>query len=246
MIGIRIKEIKKLKSISFLLLISIVLSSCTKNAGAIVNGYTQVGNLKLEQVQLPKMGEEIAVITTNMGDIKMRLLPEVAPKAVENFTTLAKEGFYNGMKFSRVEDNFLIQTGENAEYPEGKSIYGEFYEDECDLDYRHVTGAVGLAKKDLNKNSSHFYIIIQDGIDEEYLEVMKELGEEGYPKEVIKAYEVLGGVPRLDLRFTIFAQVFYGMDTVKEINQVPVNPITKEPVADIIIEKVEILPFEGK
>ena len=50
---------------------------------------------------------------------------------------------------------------------------------------------------------------MQDGIDEEYLEVMKELGEEGYPKEVVKAYEVLGGVPRLDMRYTIFRHKYF-------------------------------------
>ena len=237
---------KNIKKILIILTISIVLSGCSSNIGKIVNGYTEIGNLKLEQIHLPKNGEEIALITTNMGEIKMKFFPEVAPKAVENFITLVKEGFYNGMKFSRVEDNFLIQTGENEEYPDGKSIYGDFYEDECDLNYRHITGSVGLAKREENKNSSHFYIIVQDGIDEEYLEVMKELGEEGYPKEVVKAYEALGGVPRLDLRFTIFAQVFYGMDTVRAINQVTVNPITKEPVEDVIIEKIEIVPFEGK
>lgn len=236
---------KKLTVTLLLLFLSIALSSCSNNAGTIVDGYTQVGNLKLEQVQMPKKGEEIAVITTNFGEIKMRLFPEIAPKAVGNFTTLAKEGFYNGMNFSRIEENFLIQTGENKEYPEGKSIFGDFYQDETDLNYRHITGCVGLAKQEENKNSSHFYIIIQDGIDEEYIETMKELDEEGYPKEVVKAYEALGGVPRLDLRFTILGQVFYGMDTVKRISEVIVNPVTKEPMEDIIIRSIEILNYKS-
>lgn len=235
---------KKIKLILIILILSIILSGCSNEAGQIVNGYTEIGNLKLEQVQMPKDGEEIAVITTSMGEIKMRLFPEIAPKAVENFKALAKEGFYDGMKFSRVEDNFLIQTGDNQEYPDGKSIFGDFYEDEYDLNYRHITGSVGLAKKKENENSSHFYIIVQDGLDEDYLEVMKELDEEGYPKEVVKAYEALGGVPRLDLRFTIFAQVFYGMDTVMKINKVDVNPINKEPIEDVVIEKVEIILYK--
>lgn len=235
---------KRIKLILIILILSIILSGCSNEAGQIVNGYTEIGNLKLEQVQMPKDGEEIAVIKTNMGEIKMRLFPEIAPKAVENFKTLVKEGFYDGMKFSRVEDNFLIQTGDNQEYPDGKSIFGDFYEDEYDLNYRHITGTVGLAKKKENENSSHFYIIVQDGLDEEYLEVMKELDEEGFPKEVVKAYEALGGVPRLDLRFTIFAQVFYGMDTVMEINKVEVNPITKEPMGDVIIEEAKIVPYK--
>lgn len=236
---------KRVKIMLIILILSIILTSCSSEAGKIVDGYTQVGNLKLEQAQMPNKGEEIAAITTNIGEFKMRLFPEVAPKAVENFKALIKEGFYNGMKFSRIEENFLIQTGENPEYPGGKSIFGEFYEDEVNLNYRHITGCVGLAKREENKNSSHFYIIVQDGIDEEYLEVMKELGEEGYPKEVIKAYEALGGVPRLDMRFTIFGQVFYGLDTIRTINQVAINPITKEPLEDVIIEKIEILLYEG-
>lgn len=237
---------KKISLILTILMISIVLISCSDDAGKIVDGYTQVGKLKLEQVQMPKEGEEIAVMTTNMGVIKLRLFPEVAPKAVENFTTLSREGFYDGIKFSRIEDNFLIQIGKNEEYPEGKSIFGDYYEDEYDLNYRHITGSVGLAKREENKNYSEFYIIIQDGLDEEYLEVMKGLDEEGYPKDVIEAYEALGGITRLDLRYTVFAQVFYGMDTVKEINQVRIDPMTKEPVKDVIIEKIEIVQYEGK
>ncbi len=236
-----------MKRISFILttfIFLILLSGCSIKAGQIVDGYTQVGNLKLEQVQMPRKGEEIAVITTNMGEIKMRLFPEIAPKAVENFKTLVREGFYDGIKFTRIEDNFLIQIGDNPDYPEGKSIFGEFYEDEYDLNYRHITGSVGLAKREENKNHSNFYIIVQDGIEEEYMEAMKEYDEEGYPKDVIKAYEALGGVPRLDLRYTVFAQVFYGLDTVREINSVDVIPGTSEPIEDVFIEKVKIVIYE--
>ena len=78
---------RKINFILIILILSIILTSCSNDAGKIVNGYTQVGNLKLEQVQLPKKGEEVAIITTNMGEIKMRFFPGIAPKAVENFTT---------------------------------------------------------------------------------------------------------------------------------------------------------------
>lgn len=235
---------KKVKFILTILGIIIVLIGCKNDAGKIVNGYTEVGNLKLEQVQMPKKGEEIAVITTNMGEIKMRLFPEIAPKTVENFKALIQEGFYDGIKFTRVEENFLIQIGNHSDYPEGKSIFGEFYEDEYDLNYRHITGSVGLAKNEKNKNHSDFYIIVQDGIDKEYMDIMKELDEEGYPKDVIKAYEALGGVPKLDLRYTVFAQVFYGMDKVIKINNVATNHFTNEPIEDVFIEKAEIVIYE--
>lgn len=237
---------KRISLVMAVLIFIIVLSGCNNDAGKIVDGYTQAGNLKLEQIQMPKNGEEIAIITTNMGVIKLRLFPEVAPKAVKNFKTLVREGFYDGVKFTRIEENFLIQIDNHPEYPEGKSIYGEFYEDEYDLNYRNITGAVGLAKREENKNHSNFYIIVQDGIDEEYIEAMKEYDEEGYPKDVIRAYETLGGVPRLDLRYTVFAQVFYGLDTVRAINKVDVIPGTSEPSEDVYIEKVEIDVYEGK
>ena len=61
------------------------------------------------QLDLPAEGEEIAVIDTNMGVMKMRLFPNAAPKTVENFTTLAKQGYYNGQIFHRVINDFMIQ-----------------------------------------------------------------------------------------------------------------------------------------
>ncbi len=75
----------------------------------------------LMQLDPPKEGEQIAVMTTNMGVIKFRLFPEQAPKTVENFTTHAKNGYYNGMKFHRVINDFMIQSGD----PEGTGKGGE-------------------------------------------------------------------------------------------------------------------------
>ena len=73
------------------------------------------------QLDLPAEGEEIAVIDTNMGVMKMRLFPNAAPKTVENFTTLAKQGYYNGQIFHRVINNFMIQGGD----PTGTGTGGE-------------------------------------------------------------------------------------------------------------------------
>ena len=67
------------------------------------------------QLEKPEKGEKIAIMHTSMGDIKIRFFPEGAPKAVENFTTHAKNGYYNGVIFHRVINNFMIQSGD----PEG-------------------------------------------------------------------------------------------------------------------------------
>ena len=238
----------KRKNLIFIILIlTMILSSCKKdNTGQVVNGYTEIGELKLEQVQMPEVGEEIAVITTNMGVMKIRLFPDIAPMAVENFTTLAKEGFYDGIKITRIEPNYLIQSGKHKDYEKGKSIFGDPFDDEFDENYVHITGAVGLAKVEPNKNRSTFYIVYRKGLEEEYFEMMREMDEDGQSKDIIDAYEVLGGISALDGEYTIFAQVFYGIDTVMEINNLEIDPLNMEPIKDVVIETIEIVPFEGK
>ena len=86
------------------------------------NGDEEMDNYKIAEVKdpalydlqftMPEKGEEIAVIQTSMGDIKVRFFPEEAPLAVENFKTLAKNGFYDGLIFHRVYDEFMIQGGD--------------------------------------------------------------------------------------------------------------------------------------
>ncbi len=112
------------------------------------------------QLELPENGEEIAIIHTNMGDITLRLFPENAPKTVENFVTLAKEGKYDNTIFHRVIDNFMIQGGdyENSNGTGGKSIYGAAFEDEfCDTLY-NIRGSVAMANSGENTNGSQFFI----------------------------------------------------------------------------------------
>ena len=66
-----------------------------------------------------------AVMHTNMGDITIQLYPEVAPKTVENFVTLAKKGYYNGLIFHRIIKDFMIQGGDpTGTGGGGESIYG--------------------------------------------------------------------------------------------------------------------------
>ena len=83
----------------------------------------------LPQLEGVKEGDTIATIHTNKGDIKVWFFPEYAPKAVENFTTHAKDGYYDGTPFHRVMEGFMIQGGD----PEGtgmggESIWGEPFE----------------------------------------------------------------------------------------------------------------------
>lgn len=101
-----------------------------------------------------------AVMHTNMGDITIRLYPEVAPKTVENFVTHAKNGYYNGVIFHRVIKDFMIQGGDpNGTGMGGVSIYGEKFEDECSRELHNFRGALSMANAGPNTNGSQFFIV---------------------------------------------------------------------------------------
>lgn len=79
----------------------------------------------------PKQLASAVVMHTTLGDIHLRLFPEAAPKAVENFVTHAKEGYYNGTIFHRVIKKFMIQGGDPlGDGTGGESIWGGSFEDE--------------------------------------------------------------------------------------------------------------------
>ena len=112
------------------------------------------------QLEMPNKGDQIAIIHTNMGDITLRLFPENAPKTVENFVTLAKQGKYDNVAFHRVMNDFMIQGGdyENGDGTGGKSIWGDKFEDEfCNTLY-NIRGSVAMANSGVNTNGSQFFI----------------------------------------------------------------------------------------
>jgi peptidyl-prolyl cis-trans isomerase B (cyclophilin B) len=101
-----------------------------------------------------------AIMHTNMGDITIQLYPEVAPKTVENFVTLAKKGYYNGLIFHRVIKDFMIQGGDpNGTGAGGESIYGAKFEDECSQELHNFRGALSMANAGPNTNGSQFFIV---------------------------------------------------------------------------------------
>ncbi|MCF6466100.1 peptidylprolyl isomerase [Clostridium sp. Cult2] len=197
--------------------------------------------MALEQLKLPKKDEEIVVMETNYGTIKIRLFPEVAPKAVENFKTHAKNGYYDGLIFHRVINGFMIQGGDpNRNGTGGESIWGNPFEDEFDINYHNFRGSLSMANAGPNTNGSQFFIVQKDSVEETLIEQMTKLGgEQGFPEEVVKAYTELGGTPHLDYRHTVFGQVFDGMDIVDKIAAVETDGNDK-PMEPVVIEKIEI------
>ena len=100
-----------------------------------------------------------AIIHTTYGDIHVRLFPDVAPKAVENFVTHARNGYYNNIIFHRVIRKFMIQTGDPlGDGTGGESIWGREFEDEfSNLKHDHPY-TVSMANAGPNTNGSQFFI----------------------------------------------------------------------------------------
>ncbi len=101
-----------------------------------------------------------ATIKTNRGDIKIRLYPDIAPKTCENFATLAKKGYYDGVIFHRVIKEFMIQGGDpTGTGCGGESCWGGTFEDECDPNVSFdKKGLIAMANAGPGTNGSQFFI----------------------------------------------------------------------------------------
>ncbi|MFC5464312.1 peptidylprolyl isomerase [Lederbergia graminis] len=181
--------------------------------------------------------ERLVQMNTNMGSIKIKLFPEAAPKTVENFITHAKDGYYNGIIFHRVINEFMIQGGDpTGTGMGGESIYGDAFEDEFTMTLFNIRGALSMANAGPNTNGSQFFIVQKSDAPA----TAEQLKNGGWPEEIAKAYEENGGTPHLDQKHTVFGQVIEGMDVVDKIANVETARGDK-PVDDVVIESIDIL-----
>ncbi|MGX7024358.1 peptidylprolyl isomerase [Vagococcus hydrophili] len=203
----------------------------------------------INKLELPQLNKEVAEnealveMVTSEGNIKIKLFPEQAPKAVENFMTHAKDGYYNGVKFHRIMDEFMIQSGDpKGDGTGGESIWKEEFAPEISNQLYHLDGALAMARTNApvteKTQGSQFYIVhnTEDKSDG--------LLSEDYPDKIIEAYKK-GGTPMLDFNYSVFGQVIEGMDTVDKIakTEVKAGPSgeASTPTKDVKIEKINIL-----
>ena len=191
------------------------------------------------QLKAPESGDIVAIMKTNMGEIKIKLFPKEAPKTVENFTTHAKNGYYNGLIFHRVIKDFMIQGGDpTGTGMGGESIWGRSFQDEFDPALHNLRGALSMANAGPNTNGSQFFIVQANSTPANMLDQMKQMSD-SFPESTVEAYEKMGGTPWLDFRHTVFGQVIEGMDVVDAIAAVKVGANDK-PVEPVVIETIEI------
>lgn len=205
------------------------------------------------QLDKPRAGEQIAVMTTSKGVIKMRLFPEQAPKAVENFTTLAKKGYYNGLTFHRVIEGFCVQGGDPAGTGSGgESIWGKGFENETGPDLINLTGALSMANSGPDTNGSQFFF--NQGGKEKFLGwnyIESAMDTSALTQEYKELYNTHGGNPTLDqyynkqkVGYTVFGQIFEGIDVLNQIAAVKVDSNDK-PIEPVTMQSVEITSYGG-
>lgn len=194
-----------MKKISFSKLLTVMCMVFIVVFSFVGCGNTQ--NTKLE-------GNPVATIKVkDFGDITLELYPEMAPNTVNNFITLANEGFYDGLIFHRVIEGFMIQGGD----PEGTgmggpdySIAGEFSTNGFEGNtLSHTKGVISMARSmDLDSAGSQFFIMSEDGT-------------------------------YLDGQYAAFGKVTSGQDIVDAIQKVETDNGDK-PVKDVVIESIKV------
>ena len=186
----------------------------------------------------PTENDKKVIMKTNKGDITIRLFPDMAPKTVENFLGLAESGYYDGIIFHRVIDNFMIQGGDpTGTGMGGSSIWGDSFEDEFSMNLFNLNGALSMANAGPNTNGSQFFIVTAKEVP---MTMLAQLEAGGWPKEIVEAYAAHCVPPWLDQKHTVFGQVEAGMDTVYAIEGVKKGAQDK-PVEDVVIESITIL-----
>ncbi|HOP10073.1 MAG TPA: peptidylprolyl isomerase [Oscillospiraceae bacterium] len=193
----------------------------------------------------PELGEEIAVMHTSMGDLCIRFFPDAAPLAVTNFKELATSGYYDGIIFHRVIEDFMIQGGDpSGTGYYGDSFWGQDFNDEFNADARNFCGALSMANIGYaNTNSSQFFIVQLDTVSDDTISQMEQIPSR-FSSQVIDVYRQYGGTPALDYKHTVFGFVFYGMETVDKIAVVKTDSNDK-PLEDVVINSIDIVYYGG-
>lgn len=222
---------------------------CTLALSGLLSGCVTLsqGQIRRPQVesqelafQTPSADAPVAIFKTSQGEFRAVLYPEIAPMAVENFTQLAKQGYYDSTNFHRIISGFAVQGGDGTDTGKGGStIWNNApYPMEVSDQLHHYAGALcaAFSPDEPISGMSQFYVVqaLPDSVDSN---LQKQMEEAGYRSEVIAAYDKAGGLPYLDYTDTVFGQVYAGMDTIDAIASTkldeegnPIQPVTIESV----------------
>ena len=190
----------------------------------------------------PAEGETVVKMNIkDYGEISFKLFPEYAPKGVENFIELAKSGYYNGLTFHRVIKDFMIQGGDPlGTGMGGESTWGGKFDGGSYFNLIHTAGALAYANSGSTAtDGSQFYIVTGSVFDADTIAQQYSCTE-----SAANAYTTYGGAPWLDGKYTVFGQVYDGLDIIFKVQQVATGDSDK-PLQDVIIESVTVEEYDG-
>lgn len=195
------------------------ISNRDKSNSVPVNEYGQNQNMEtnngINQNDILENNEQKimkATINTNKGGFTIEFFEDLAPNTVENFVKLAESGFYNGVKFHRIIDGFMIQGGDpltkddNQKNLWGTGGPGYQFADEIHSQNRNTAGTISMANAGPNTNGSQFFINVADN-------------------------------NFLDTKHTVFGRVVSGMDIVSMISKLPTDQ-NDRPIDPVVIQNV--------
>lgn len=196
----------------------------------------------------PKKGETVAEINIkDHGSIYVKFFKNEAPKAVENFITHAKNGYYDGLTFHRILKDFMIQGGDPTGTGRGgESIWGDDFEDEFSKGLHPYRGALCMANSGPNTNSSQFFIVQSASTyDKDYLTQIGMFYGMEFDDESIKNYGEIGGTPWLFEKHTVFGQVYKGYDVLDAVAGVEIiDEDNGIPAEQVIIDYILIYDYK--
>lgn len=181
--------------------------------------------------------EPIVLISTIHGDIKVKLYNET-PKHRDNFLELAKSGKYDGSKFHRVINRFMIQGGATPNL--GTIDDRPMLPAEINKKFIHKKGALAAARTgdhvnpERKSSGSQFYIVQGQKYPVERVTQMSQRSGVEYTEEQKKIYAEIGGTPHLDQQYTVFGEVIEGLDVLDKIAAVETRQADM-PVEDVIM-----------
>ena len=193
------------------IIILFAISACSCNIEKMEEKIENKIENKIEKNNPNKIYEVKVKELITMGDIEIELFADKAPKTVENFVGLATKGYYNGVIFHRIINDFMIQGGDpTGTGTGGQSFFGKAFEDEFHSDLKHSgPGILSMANAGPNTNGSQFFI-------------------------------TLVATPWLDGKHSIFGNVINGLDLVKEMGVVATSKPFDKPLKDIVMKTVTI------
>ena len=237
-------------------LAAVVLAAAVALTGCSLGSFGQSGGSSVKTISRPAVesaelqfthpaaGNTVAVFDTTAGTFKAVLFPDQAPQAYDNFVGLVQAGYYNGLTFTRVENEFVVEAGQGAD-GKGSTIWnGNRCPVEATDKLHHYSGALCMAADSSGQCASVFYVMTTlPGSDSVTQELVDQMNSASYRAEVVSAYQTAGGAPYLDYTDTVFGQVYEGMDVADAIAQTAVDE-NQKPTEDITINSVTLETYQ--